>query len=178
MVLGAAAGGSGGADVPRQDYRQHRRCLLGSLARSRLTAGGGGRHSQRPGVDGISFTVHPWARDSHRIQILRSGLSKRHSTPSHEASAALQLRFAGLAADLRRSTASRAHAALRMPFNLKLHLPPTSPRAVLRVLVLPPQRGRAPAMTRLVGVASFHQQPPPPPPPSGGAFPRAEAYSE
>ena len=123
MVLGAAAGGSGGADVPRQDYRQHRRCLLGSLARSRLTAGGGGRHSQRPGVDGISFTVHPWARDSHRIQILRSGLSKRHSTPSHEASAALQLRFAGLAAALRRSTASRANAALRMPFNLKLHLP-------------------------------------------------------
>ena len=73
-----------GAAVPRQDYRQRRRCLLGSLARSQLASGrwwAGGRHSQRPGVDGISFTVHPRARGSHRIRILRSGLSKRHPTP-------------------------------------------------------------------------------------------------
>ena len=112
-----------GAAVPRQDYRQRRRCLLGSLARSQLASGrwwpafatsrGGRYFIYRP----------PRARGSHRIRILRSGLSKRHPTPSREASAALQRRFAVLAAALRRSAASRAHAGLRMPFNLKLHLP-------------------------------------------------------
>jgi len=66
-----------------------------------------------------------------------------------------------------------------MPFNLKLHLPNVAALCFVSSSSSS-QRGRAPAMTRLVGVASRHQQlaQPPPPPPRSGALPREEAYSE
>ena len=63
-----------GAAVPRQDYRQRRRCLLGSLARSQLASGRWWPAFTTSRGDGISFTVRAGLILSRPMGSVRLGM--------------------------------------------------------------------------------------------------------